>query len=93
MPAESILSDDDAAALPRMLPSVIPSQKTSHLKGVHHCQIHIGLAPEAVGSKKLTHLSYSSFSLFLFLRQYLQVTLQSVLPGGKGLKTLFFDPA
>ena len=50
-----VLADHDACGILRMLPAVIPAQKTAYLKGVLRRQIHTGLAPESVCTKIFTH--------------------------------------
>ena len=50
-----VLADHDAGGVLRVLPAVIPAQKTAHLEGVLRRQINAGLAPETVCTKIFTH--------------------------------------
>ena len=48
-----ILADDDPGLV---LLSIVPSQETSYFKRMLHCQTYVGLSPEAVSSKILSHI-------------------------------------
>ena len=62
--AAGVLADDHPG--PFALPfAIIPSQKTPHFESVFHGEVHIGLTPEAVGSKISAHRSKGLLICFL----------------------------
>ena len=64
--AAGVLADDHAGRLPAPLPAlhlaVVPAQESADFVGVVGGEVHIGLSPEAVGAKILTH-GYSPFPI------------------------------